>query len=301
MSDGASLTLAAPAKVNLRLSILAREVSGYHQIETVFHSLDLADALSADVSGDGIRLTVDGADVGPPEDNLVTRAARLFQDVCGAPEGVRFHLVKRIPAGAGLGGGSSDAAAALLALNALAYDPLAPDELTALGADLGSDVPFFLCGSAHALAWGRGHRLMPLPSLPQRPVLLVVPPFASPTADAYRRLAAEPPPPSSARSLRRAALLSWEDVAAAAVNDFERVLLAAHPPLPEVRSALLAAGAAPALLAGSGSAMFGVFHDEPSLEQAAHDIGRAWPELRLIRTRTATTPRPQVETPGVSQ
>jgi 4-diphosphocytidyl-2-C-methyl-D-erythritol kinase len=292
VTGGASLTLRAPAKVNLRLSILARETSGYHQIETVFHALELADELTAALAGGDLRLTVDGADVGPVADNLVTQAARLFREVCGGPQGVHFRLVKRIPAGAGLGGGSSDAAAALLALNTLHREPLARDDLAALGATVGSDVPFFLCGSAHALAWGRGQRLMLLPPLPPRPVLIVVPASASPTAEAYQRLDEDPPPPAPSRTLSEAELLQWDDVAANAVNDFERVVLPDHPPLPAVRDTLQQAGAAPALLAGSGSALFGVFSDDAALEHAAQDITRNWPELRLVRTRTAAKKTP---------
>jgi len=284
---GRSVALRAPAKVNLRLNVLARETSGYHQIETVFHALELADDLSVTVSGDDIQLTVDGPNIGRVEDNLVVRAARLFQEVCKVPPGVRFHLVKRVPAGAGLGGGSSDAAAALRALNTLCRQPLQPQDLSALGATLGSDVPFFLCGSRHALAWGRGERLLPLPPLPPRPVLLLVPPFASPTAAAYRRLDEAGPPTTSARTWSYPQLLCWDDVARTAANDFEAVVLPDHPPLQQVRDALQAAGAAPALLAGSGSALFGVFPDEPTRDTAAQDIARSWPELSLLRTRTA--------------
>ncbi|MEJ2216433.1 MAG: 4-(cytidine 5'-diphospho)-2-C-methyl-D-erythritol kinase [Gemmatimonadota bacterium] len=283
----ASLTMEAPAKINLWLSVLAREASGYHQIETVFHALDLADELSVTLADRGFQLRVEGGDVGPSDDNLVTRATRVFQQRCGVPGGVQFRLVKRIPAGAGLGGGSSDAAAALLALNTLCHVPLVRDELIALGATIGSDVPFFLCGSAHALAWGRGQRLLPLPPLPQRPVLLVVPPFASPTAEAYRRLSDVATRPAPAGALSHAALLRWDDVAASAGNDFERVVLPEHPPLMAVRDALKADGAAPALLTGSGSAVFGVFHDDVSRERAAADIGRDWPDFQLVHTRTA--------------
>jgi 4-diphosphocytidyl-2-C-methyl-D-erythritol kinase len=287
MNAGTALTLRAPAKVNLRLSVLAREMSGYHQIETVFHALDLADELTATAADGDIQLTVDGHDAGPVADNLVMRAARLFQEASGETIGVQFRLAKRIPAGAGLGGGSSDAAAALLAMNTLCREPLAPDALIALAATIGSDVPFFLCGSPHALAWGRGNRLLTLPPLPSRPVLVVAPPFASPTAEAYRRLAETPPPPAPARTWSYPALVHWDDVAAAAVNDFEPVFLPDHPPLQAALDALHSAGAAPALLAGSGSALFGVFRDEATRKDAARHMARTWPELRLIQTRTA--------------
>jgi len=138
----------APAKVNLSLRVLARERSGYHQLETLFCALELRDEIEIERGGGALSLQVEGAELGPPEENLVHRAAVAFHDAAGIRPDTRIRLRKRIPAGAGLGGGSSDAAATLAALNALHGAPLGPTHLLRLGAELGSDVPFFLCGSS---------------------------------------------------------------------------------------------------------------------------------------------------------
>ncbi len=278
------VTVVAPAKVNLRLRVLAREASGYHQLETVFCALELADTLEASRTGGSLALDVDGAEVGPAEDNLVVKAAWAFGRAAGVEPEVRFRLTKRIPVGAGLGGGSSDAAAALRALNGLFDAPLDRDQLLEIGARLGADVPFFLCGSSHALAWGRGQRILPLPPLPPRPVLVVKPPFAIPTAEAYRRLAE--PRAMDAAILDRAGMMRWE-LMTDAVNDFETVAFADHPVLATVKKALRDAGAGPVLLAGSGSAVFGVFDTEEDRDAAATHVQGRWPEMTAIRTATA--------------
>jgi 4-diphosphocytidyl-2-C-methyl-D-erythritol kinase len=258
------VTVAAPAKVNLRLCILAREESGYHALETVFCALSLADEVTVARGGAGIRLEMEGgADVGPPEGNLAVRAAERFYREISEPAAIDLHLAKRIPAAAGLGGGSSDAAAVLRALNALHGDPLSRPMLLQMGVELGADVPFFLCGSPLALAWGRGERLMPLPPLPPRPVLVAHPGESMPTPDAFREVAAlrggsyEP----RAALLDPAALASWDGIAALAINDFEPVVLRRIPILVDALETLRTSGASIALLAGSGSSIFAVFDD----------------------------------------
>src|SRR5207245_8916284 len=180
--------IAAHAKVNLFLRILAREApSGYHQIETAFALLELADELvvSRTADGGGVTLAVEGPDLGPVEDNLAVRAARVVLDATDRKFGVAIELTKRIPVRAGLGGGSSDAAAALHAVNALANGAVPRHELFQFGARLGSDVPFFVTGAPLALGWGRGERMLVLPPLPVAPALLVTPPVGVATAEAY--------------------------------------------------------------------------------------------------------------------
>jgi len=180
----------APAKLNLFLRVLAREESGYHGIETLFCRLQLADSLEALRTADPgrIELEVDGPDLGPADDNLAVRAARLVLEATGGARkfGVRLKLVKRIPATAGLGGGSADAAAALDLVNRLAGNAVPRAELFHFAARLGADVPFLLSGASLGLAWGHGERLLALPPLPPAPVLLVVPPTGVSTAEAYR-------------------------------------------------------------------------------------------------------------------
>ncbi|MDB4948054.1 MAG: 4-diphosphocytidyl-2C-methyl-D-erythritolkinase [Gemmatimonadetes bacterium] len=268
-----AVSVSAPAKVNLRLRILAREASGYHGLETLFHAISLADEVTARRGAPGLRLTVGGGvDTGPADDNLVLRAARAFHGATGDAPSVDLHLAKRIPSAAGLGGGSSDAAATLRALNALHGGPLPPETLLQLAGGLGSDVPFFLCGSPYALAWSRGERLLALPPLPVRPVLVAHPCVAMPTVDAFRRVADSRGGgylPSSA-SIAADELGGWEGVERLAVNDFEAGAVAAIPVLAVAKAAMRDAGARIALLAGSGASLFGVFADE-----GARDLARS--------------------------
>lgn len=283
----------APAKLNLHLSVLAREADGFHQLETVFCALELADELDVELGEPGIRLVVDRPDLGPLDRNLVHRAAVAYFEAAGLHGGVDIRLAKRIPAGAGLGGGSSDAAATLRALDQLHGATLGAERLIQLAARLGSDVPFFLADAALALAWGRGERLLPLPEPPRAPVLLAVPPFAVSTPEAFRaldehRAAAWVPEP---RVHRAATFQTWTALAARATNDFETVLFERYPVLPVLKAALLDAGAELALLTGSGSALFGIFRARAHCREAAHALGAAFPDVEFIETMTATVTR----------
>ena len=275
-------TCYAPAKINLWLRVFPSDASGFHPLDTLFCAIDLADRL--DISdADGLQLDVSGADVGPRAANLAYRAAQEYFLATGIPPHSAIRLHKIIPAGAGLGGGSSDAAAVLRVLQEQHDGALPQDDLLALAARLGSDVPFFLCGSPWARAGGRGEKLDPLPALPPRALLVVVPELMVATRDAYQWLdesgtlaaASAPWPPPE----------SWEDVAARARNSFEPVLFDRFPILRELRDALRRAGAAIAMLSGSGSALFGVFADEAAAT-AAHRALVVTPHARIFRART---------------
>ena len=281
MPDAAEVS--APAKVNLFLRILAREEGGYHGLETLFCALSLADTVRVGRGAAGIRLQVEGGvDTGPAERNLCVRAAQRFYAALGEAPGIDIHLTKKVPSAAGLGGGSSDGAAALRALNALHGEPLDRAALLRMAIELGSDVPFFLCGSALALAWSRGERLLALPPLPPRPVIVAHPGVAMPTAEAFRRIAERrgggyvP----DARSLPLEALRDWEAVAVLAENDFEAVVAEEIPFIPLATSALRQGGARIAMMAGSGSSVFGVFDAEDArdatLERMRGLRMRAW-------------------------
>ena len=278
--------LAAPAKVNLRLCILAREESGYHALETVFCALSLADRVAVARGEAGIRLTVEGGvDVGPPERNLAVRAAERFYAELGAAPAIDLHLTKRIPSAAGLGGGSSDAAAVLRALNAIHGDPFPRETLLRMAIELGADVPFFVCGSPYALAWGRGERVMPLPPLPPRPVLVAHPGVAMPTAEAFREVAAlRGGHAPEAVLIDPAALRSWDGVAGLARNDFEAVVLRRIPVLSAGLAAMREAGACIALVAGSGSSLFAVFDSAEARDAALDSVGAL--EMRTWRAET---------------
>ena len=298
------MRVSAHAKLNLSLRVLAREASGYHQIETVFCALELADEIDIELTGDGITLDVQtpsGAttvDLGPVEQNLVVRAAVAFEEFAGIAEGVHIRLLKRVPHGAGLGGGSSDAAAVLLALNSLHDAPLSQDDLLQVGSRLGSDVPFFLSGAALALAWGRGHRVVPLRALPQRTVLLAMPPERVPTADAYAAFSHHRGHTWCApAAIVPVDVAGWSDVDRLAHNDFEEIVFMRLPQQRALREVLAGAGASPARLTGTGSAVFGVFAGEDEAVRAQQMLAQRFPNVAVTLTRTAKSGG--VQFPGV--
>jgi 4-diphosphocytidyl-2-C-methyl-D-erythritol kinase len=267
----------APAKVNLRLKILSREASGFHALESLFCAVSLSDTVELRPGGTGIRLWVEGGvATGPPERNLVARAAERFHAALGSTPALEVRLVKRIPSAAGLGGGSSDAAATLRALNVLHGEPFSRAALLQMAIELGSDVPFFLSGSTLALGWGRGERLLALPALPARPVLIAHPGVAMPTGEAFRRVAERRAGRAAPEAFAFGAelLSGWAGVAALAGNDFEEVAFEQVPALAEAKRAMLRAGAVVALLSGSGASLFGVFPEEGAREVAAERAER---------------------------
>ena len=284
----------AHAKVNLSLRVLAREASGFHQIETLFCKLDLADEIDITLTGDDIVLDVAAPphqqlpDLGPVERNLAVRAVAGFAARTNTTRGVHVHLLKRIPHGAGLGGGSSDAAAILTALNTLHGAPLTQPALLELAGELGSDVPFFMTNAALALAWGRGNRIAPLPPLPKRPVLLALPQERVPTADAYAALShARGSTWSAPPALLDPGVASWADVARSAHNDFEQVVFQRLPVQRALREVLADSGAFIARLTGTGSVVFGVFEHHDARDAACAEIGRRFPDVTCTVTETA--------------
>ena len=293
------VVVAAPAKVNLFLRVLARADDGYHQLETLYGALDLADTVTVGLREGGVELRVEGADLGAPEENLAHRAARAFLDHVGSG-GTEVALEKRIPPRAGLGGGSSDAAAVLRGLNRLHGEALDPGQLVELGGTLGADVPFFLAPTPLALGWGRGDRLLALPPLPSRPVLLVLPEEGIGTADAYARLAearegegatistggASAEPSGSAAPLTPEGLSSWEAVAVRAANDFHDTVFRDRPDLAALHGALLELEPELALLSGSGSALFAVFRGDAEARRAREALTDGVRNARLVLTRT---------------
>lgn len=291
--------LPAVAKVNLSLRVLGRRSDGFHEIRTVFQAVDFADEVRVERVGEGVSLTLEGADLGPEHENLAYRAAAGFLEASGEREGVHITLVKHIPAGAGLGGGSSDAAAVLRCL-AASSPTLPPERVAQLGAALGSDVPFFLGSSPLARAEGRGEMLTALPALPAAHVVLALPPVHVSTAAAYQALGRGPLVPSAPRGGSAVGAGddeppgSWEQVAETLHNDFEAEIAARHVPIARALGALRAAGARGALLSGSGAASFGLF---VTAEEAARVAMRLEAELgwRFVPVRTLTRmpePRP---------
>lgn len=277
-----TVTVSAPAKVNLFLRVLSKEASGYHGIETLFCRISLADTLTvAQTDGRTVALTSEGEECGPPAENLATRAAQLVIDATGGKAGVKLHLVKRIPAKAGLGGGSSDAAAALLGTNQLFGDPIPRHELMQLAAKLGADIPFFVSGAPLALAWDRGDRLFRLPPLPPAPGLLLIPPVGVGTADAYKWVdgARADAGRRGALALDLEAVQSWGSIARMAGNDFEGAVFGREPSIREAFEKLVSTQPLLCRLSGSGSALFAIYRNAVDREDARMRLGK-----RLGRT-----------------
>jgi 4-diphosphocytidyl-2-C-methyl-D-erythritol kinase len=279
------------AKINLALHVLGARRDGYHELRTTFQTVALHDTLTFSAVRGPFEMVCD--DPACPVDcsNLVWRAAaRLWRAAGrrGEPHGIRVRLAKRIPLQAGLGGGSSDAAAALRALAKLWRVTLGPDRLRRIASQLGADVPFFLEGGT-VLGLGRGDRLRSLADRPASWVVLVLPDFGVSTKDAYgwwdgwRNAARRPAPrvvPSPGPEIGRRA----DRTAALFGNDLEGPVAALHPDISHVVAALRLGGAHHAAMSGSGSAIFGLFDDRRAAETAARKLGR--PPRRSLVTRT---------------
>jgi 4-diphosphocytidyl-2-C-methyl-D-erythritol kinase len=287
-----AVAVAAHAKVNLFLRVLAREADGYHGIETVYCLVDLADRLVVERRDDAqLTIEVTGDDTGPAEENLALRAAQAVVAATGERFGAHLTLEKRIPVRAGLGGGSSNAAAALVAVNQLAGNAVPRHELLQFAARLGSDVPFFLTGAPLGLAWGHGERMLRLPPLPATPGLLLSPPTSIGTPEAYGWIDAARAGAGrrGAVALDLDALGSWGDIARLSGNDFESVVFGRRP---EVRQAFEAlAGTRPLLcrMSGSGSTLFAVYRSARDRDDAEMQLGRKFGALRRVQT-LATPP-----------
>ena len=264
----------ALAKINLRLEVLGKRPDGFHELRTIFQTISLKDELRLKFARTpGIHLQVRGNDLlsdEPIEKNLVYRAVAALNDELKIQGGVAIELRKSIPAGRGLGGGSSDAAAALIGYLRLVKKRVPRARLFELAAALGADVPIFLEGG-RALGIGKGDEIYPLPDIPGL-VLLVVSPRAIhvPTPDAYRWLNARQLTNSAGNPrLYRFCALAWSLEGSPLLNDFEEAVFQQHPRLAEIKRDLLQNGATEALLAGSGSAVFGVFPSPAKARRAA--------------------------------
>ncbi len=265
----------AHAKVNLGLSVLARRGDGYHEIESLMTRVSLADDVCVVRDGTGVVVSVEGAELPTDDRNLALRAARRYLEAAGAVDiGVAIELTKRIPIAAGLGGGSSDAAAVLRALRTLVP---ADVDLERLALELGSDVPFFLAGHAAALARGRGERLEAVP-LPKLALVLAYPGEAVSAAEAYGALQ------SFTSRLQLDALL--EKLRAGTepgfVNALQPGVVRAHPVVREVIKALRAEGLRGVSMSGSGSCCLALAPDRAEAEDAAQRLRAAHPLWTVV-------------------
>ncbi len=280
------LHLNAYAKVNLALNVLQKREDGYHEVETVLHTVVLHDLITLRESGDGIQVTTEGEPLPSGAANLVHRAATLLREQYAVQRPVEIEVKKRIPVAAGLGGGSADAAMTLMGLAQMWKLRLDGRELRALAARLGSDVPFFFEGGA-AVARGRGERVQPLPPLPSTWVVLARPRIQVLTEWAYRQfqgagVTRRPDVPALLDAIRR------RDVPAVGRllgNVFEEFIATRHPVVADLKTRILRGEAYGASMSGTGPTVFGLMANEPAAQRVAEDL-RSLPDVDVFVTRT---------------
>ena len=267
----------APAKINLFLRVLGQRDDGYHDLDSVFVPLDLCDTVQiALASSNQLEVRCEGAPDLDGEHNLIYRAlSSLREALGGAAPGFRVRVKKRIPVAAGLGGGSSDAAAALLGAQALLGAPLPRERLFALGAEVGADVPFFLAGPGPAWVRGKGERVEPVTDLPVLPLVLISPAAAVSTAEVFRvwdELPAMSLTKPAANGTKPRFFESVARVAAMVHNDLECVTAKRVPEVATSLAGLRAAGAIAAAMSGSGPSVFGLFESASAAKAASREM-----------------------------
>jgi 4-diphosphocytidyl-2-C-methyl-D-erythritol kinase len=269
-----SVTVLCNAKINLFLRVKEKRPDGFHEIETIYHSISLADTLTVSASREGVSVTSDDRAVPRDSSNLAARAAtaileRARAGVEGAARGVAIHIAKRIPVSAGLGGGSADAAGALVAVNRLFDLRLGDADLEAIAGTLGSDVRFMLRGGC-AIGRGRGDDLEFITPLPALPVVVVMPDVTVSTAWAYNSLRIGLTSRESRLSIVASALERGDITGFCGLleNDFEDLVLEKFPVVRSIKEDLVRLGAGAALMSGSGSSVYGLFGDVASAKTA---------------------------------
>jgi 4-diphosphocytidyl-2-C-methyl-D-erythritol kinase len=283
--DSAPLRVRCPAKINLGLWILGRRPDGYHEIDTILQTVTLEDEIRLEPAHEGFTLATRGIPIPGDAPNLLTRAWDLLAERRRLPRGINATLTKRIPVGAGLGGGSSDAAGFLLGADRLLGLGLARDELHELAARLGSDVPFFLRGGT-ARATGRGEVVRQLCPMEPLWIVLATPPVAISTSWAYGQVKLRLTRHDDRATFLESALAgrnleaAWDEMR----NDFEDVVLPGFPELAALRRALIGGGAVKALLAGSGSSLFGILRTREDAFRLAKGIAGRGAQVRAVRT-----------------
>ena len=264
------LSLPSFAKVNLHLRVLGKRENGFHDIFTVFQTVSLHDEIAFERVGSGIVLECDDPSFPTDRGNLIVRAAERLRSEFGVSEGARIRIEKRIPMGGGLGGGSSNAAAALIGLSRIWGIEADISDLKRIGSTLGSDVPFFLEGGT-AIGFGRGTEIEPTADINAERMLIVTPEVHVSTAAAYARLGAENlTNEASNRILRvcRSEAESPDFLHAAATNDFEKTVFAEYPEIGRVKRTLRELGATRVMMSGSGASVFAIFDKEETRQTA---------------------------------
>src|ERR1700722_12623671 len=281
-----SLRLPAFAKINLCLHVMGKRSDGYHELRTIFQAISLHDTLELSIEPGGsgqFSMSCNDAMLPLGPDNLVWRAIEAIGPDIGFRGSISVQLEKKIPVARGLGGGSSDAAAALIGMMRLRKCTVPLPRLMEIAAGLGADVPFFLFGG-RALAVNRGDEIYPLPDEPKRAVLVISPKgIGVSTKDAYEWVSSELTNRAKPPNIWRFCALCWSRQGTVS-NDFEGPVFSRHPRLREIRDGLLKRGAAEAALAGSGSAVFGIFRNPARARRAA----RAFPEDSVFVVETVS-------------
>lgn len=284
-----SVTRLAHAKVNLHLAVLSKRPDGYHELETVFERVGLADKLTVErAPGACVELSCRPAEVPSDGRNLVVKAALAFREASGWRDGVRVALEKKIPVGGGMGGGSSDAAATLLALQELSGQALPPAGLTRCARELGADVAFFAADCAWAVGRGRGDEIEPLADAGSVLWhLLVTPDFPIPTKSVYQALRLTAPGPDATLLLRNLKEGSVPGVRDHLFNALEPTVEQLYPAIRRVKSAVETLGGLPRpLLSGSGSTVFAVADSREQAEAAAERVRSAHPGWHVSAVST---------------
>ena len=280
------LRLRAPAKINLFLRVVGKRPDGFHELETLFERIDLADELTFEPHPADLTLTCDAPTLSCGEDNLVIKAARLLKRETGTTAGATMRLAKRIPIAAGLGGGSSDAATTLIGLSRLWQLTVPEERLLALGASLGSDVPFFLYKVPLAVGRGRGERCQPVASTMALSHVLVIPDDRLATKEIYAgsRFNLTIPRPSITiveHALRNGSL---SELAQAIWNDLEPEAIRRCPAIETIQSRLRALGCLGVRLSGSGPSVFGLCRDRAHADDIAAKLRASSPASWRIET-----------------
>jgi 4-diphosphocytidyl-2-C-methyl-D-erythritol kinase len=276
---GAEFSLPSFAKINWSLRILGTRPDGFHELCTVLQTISLHDTLTFRKS-DKLVLTCDDPQIPTDRNNLVIKAAGALRELSGVNAGAAIHLEKKIPSPGGLGGGSSNAATALLGLRKLWSLDVDDRELEEIASGLGSDVPFFLHGG-RCLGTGRGETIEDLPDIVEKYILIVTPSVSVSTAHAYRAFAASNltiPDPKSILKICRFEAGSPDLLPSALKNDLESIVTTMHPEIGRVKETLLALGASAAMMSGSGASVFALFDKEETRQTAlkALDIESTW-------------------------
>jgi 4-diphosphocytidyl-2-C-methyl-D-erythritol kinase len=268
----------APAKVNLYLKVLRLREDGYHDIETIFERVSIFDTVSIEPAEGRNLITCDDISIPTDETSLMGRAVSAFTDKARLRKHFHIKVSKTIPVAAGMGGGSSDAAAILKGINQMSGSPLSSEELFSIGAALGADIPFFLGDDSFAYATGKGEIVTPIKARTELWHVVINPPFGVPTKDVYGALGAFDLTKVGSVDRIFSAFLSKKDIKGIAenlCNDLQTIVLRDFPILEQVFSALREAGAKGTLLSGSGPTVFGIF-DEEMTEKAALEMRRVF-------------------------